>query len=103
MILGLLLALASALATNVAFLLKHRGAVLARRAPAMTSERLAPLGAHGRRRRVAWLDRSGFTAPSAVADRRASATALPVDQRPHGQLRIGGGDSRPERRRPRGV
>jgi hypothetical protein len=29
MILGLLLALASALATNVAFLLKHRGAVLA--------------------------------------------------------------------------
>jgi hypothetical protein len=29
MILGLLLALASALATNVAFLFKHRGAVLA--------------------------------------------------------------------------
>ena len=29
MILGLILALASALATNVAFLLKHRGAVLA--------------------------------------------------------------------------
>ena len=29
MILGLLLALVSALATNVAFLLKHRGAVLA--------------------------------------------------------------------------
>jgi hypothetical protein len=29
MILGLLLALASALATNVAFLLKHRGAVVA--------------------------------------------------------------------------
>jgi hypothetical protein len=31
MIPGLILALASALATNVAFLFKHRGAVLARR------------------------------------------------------------------------
>ena len=92
MILGLLLALASALATNVAFLLKYRGAVVwhADRGPPSASQCRRALSLQVVRDRVAGRD------PRVGAARRRTAPGAVVD-RPGRAVRRAGLPGRPRR------